>query len=108
MRHSEDGQGRLKHGVFIDLVCQQIRHYFTSNDILEDFTVIDANGDAKITIQELRQYLESLQIIFSMRKIEEIVDEADLNNDGPIDHKELPTMVCLGLDKWDKKIADLF
>lgn len=80
---------------FIDLVCQQIRYSFTRDDILEDFMVIDVNGDGRITSQELRHYLESLQLPFSEEEIEGIVDEADLNNDGTIDYKELLTMLCL-------------
>lgn len=91
---SEDGEGRLKYEDFLNLVCQQIRYSFTSEDMFKDFQDIDVNNDGKITKLELRDYLKTLQMPFSDEEIDEIVFEADLNNDGLIDYKEFVIMMC--------------
>lgn len=89
-----DGEGKLKYHDFLDLVCQQIRYSFTAEDFLEDFKAIDVNNDGTISKLELRNYLESLGMPFSDREIDEIVDDADLNNDGTIDYNEFVIMMC--------------
>lgn len=91
---SEDGEGRLEYEDFLNLVCQQIRYSFTSKDMLEDFEAIDVNKDGKISQLELRNYLDSLRMPFSVEEIDEIVYTADLDNDGTIDYKEFVIMMC--------------
>lgn len=91
---NEDGIGKLKYDNFLDLVCQQIRYSFTSEDLLEDLKAIDVNDDGKISKEELRKYLESLQIPFSDEELDEIVNDADLDNDSAIDYREFVIMMC--------------
>lgn len=90
----EDGDGSLNYEDFLNLVCQQIRYSFSSEDMFKDFEEIDVNNDGKITKLELRRYLENLGMPFSDEEIDGIVFEADLNNDGFIDYKEFVRMMC--------------
>lgn len=91
---AEDGEGKLKYDDFLDLVCQQIHSSFKKEDMLEDLKAIDVNDAGKITKADLRKYLESLEIPFSDEEIEEIVNEADLNNDNAIDYKKFVITMC--------------
>lgn len=84
---SEDVEGRLNYR-------EQIRYSFQSENMKKDFEDIDVNNDRKITKLELRHYLESLHMPSSDEEIDEIVFEADLNNDGFIDYEEFVIMMC--------------
>jgi Ca2+-binding EF-hand superfamily protein len=90
----EDGVSKLKFQDFLNFVVTYIRYAFSMEDMLSDFKLIDADNDGKITRIELQSYLESLKIPFSDEEIAEIVEEADLNNDGHIDYKEVVIMMC--------------
>lgn len=90
---SDDGVGKLNFDNFLDFIVMHIRYSFTSEDMMEDFKLIDVNGNGKVTKSELKGYLESLKIPFSDDELIEIVDAADLNNDGNIDYKEFVFMM---------------
>lgn len=90
---SDDGVGKLSFDGFLDFIVMHIRYSFTCADMMEDFKLIDVNNDGKITKFELKGYLESLKIPFSDEELDEIVNAADLNNDGSIDYKEFVIMM---------------
>jgi len=91
---SADGAAKLDYDAFLGFVAAQLRYAFTSNDMLRDFKAIDVNNDGHITKLELRTYLEKLKVPFSDDEIDEIVNGADLNNDGVIDYSEFILMMC--------------
>lgn len=90
---SDDGVGKLSFEEFVDFVAMYFRYTYTMNDMLEDFKRIDVDNDGRITKLELKNYLEILKIPFSDEEIEEIVNSADLNNDGSIEYKEFVFMM---------------
>lgn len=92
-RESSDGVGKVSFEDFLDVVVMYLRYTFTMNDMLEDFKLIDVDNDGKITKTELKSYLESLQVHLSHEEIEEIVNAADLDNDGSIDYMEFVIMM---------------
>lgn len=91
---SEDGIAKLNFDEFVRIICQQVRYTYTSDDIIEDFKLIDKDGDGKISKSELQTYLYSLNMPYSDEEIEEMVDEADLDNDGTINYQEFIFMMC--------------
>lgn len=90
---SDDGVGKLSFDDFLDFIVMHIRYSFKSEDMIKDFKLIDVNNDGKITKSELKTYLETLKIPFSDDELNEIVNAADLNNDGSIDYKEFVIMM---------------
>lgn len=90
---SDDGVGKLSFDDFLNFIVMHIRYSFTSTDMMEDFKLIDVNNDGKITKSELKGYLERLKIPFSDEELDEIVNTADLDNDGSIDYKEFVIMM---------------
>lgn len=90
---SDDGVGKLSFDDFLNFIVMHIRYSFKSEDMMNDFKLIDVNNDGKITKLELKGYLESLKIPFSSEELDEIVNAADLNNDGSIDYKEFVIMM---------------
>lgn len=91
---SEDGIAKINFDEFVRIVCQQIRYTYTSDDIIEDFKMIDTNGDGNISKSELQTYLSSLNMPYLDEEIEEMVNEADLDNDGTINYQEFILMMC--------------
>ncbi|CAO1403191.1 unnamed protein product [Diamesa serratosioi] len=91
---SEDGIAKLNFDEFVHIVCQQIRYTYTSDDIIEDFKLIDTDGDGNISKSELQTYLSNLNMSYSDEEIEEMVNEADLDNDGTINYQEFILMMC--------------
>lgn len=91
---SDDGIAKLNFDEFVRTVCQQIRYSYTSDDIIEDFKLIDTDGDGKISKPELQTYLYNLKMPYSDEEIEEMVNEADLDNDGTINYQEFILMMC--------------
>ena len=45
---------------------------------------MDTDGDGIVTRKELQDYLKSLKIQFTDEEIDEMVNEADIDNDGEI------------------------
>lgn len=91
---SKDGVGKLSFDEFLDFVAMYVRYTFTTEDMLEDFKLIDVDNDGKITKTELKSYFETLKIPLSNEEIDEIVDSADLDNDGSIDYMEFVNMMA--------------
>lgn len=90
---SDDGSAKLSFEDFLDFIVMHIRYAFTSEDMMADFQLIDVDNDGKITKSELKGYLETLKIPFCDEEVDEIVNAADLNNDGSIDYKEFVIMM---------------
>lgn len=91
---SEGGVGKLKFEDFLDYVMSCIRYAYTKQDMMEDFKVIDVNGNGRITKYALRNYLKKLDIPLSDEEIGEAVEAADVNKDGWIDYEEFASKIC--------------
>lgn len=94
MNKESNGVGKLSFDDFLDFIVMYLRYAFTSEDMLEDFKLIDVDNDCKITKRELKSYLQTLNIPLSDEEIGEIVNSADLDKDGSIDYKEFVMMMA--------------
>ncbi|KAG5680811.1 hypothetical protein PVAND_010296 [Polypedilum vanderplanki] len=94
--YSDDGVGKLNFEDFIRFVILCKRCLFTKNDMMKDLRLIDKDNDGRITKLELKTYLKSLKIPFSMDELDDAVNAAsDSNNDdGVIDYEKFAELMC--------------
>ena len=65
----------------------------TEELLIEAFKVFDKDGNGFITSHELRNIMIHLEEDLTPEEIEEMVREADINNDGTIDLDEFVKMM---------------
>ena len=65
----------------------------TEELLIEAFKVFDKDGNGFITSHELRNIMIHLEEDLTPEEIEEMVREADINNDGQIDLDEFVKMM---------------
>jgi calmodulin len=82
-----DGSGTIDFGEFIGLIIRKMRDSNMDEEIREAFEVFDKDGNKVITAHELRAVLSGIKGI-PEDEIEEMILEADSDNDGQIDLEE--------------------
>jgi calmodulin len=82
-----DGSGTIDFGEFIGLIIRKMRDSNMDEEIREAFEVFDRDGNKVITAHELRTVLSGIKGI-PEDEIEEMILEADSDNDGQIDLDE--------------------
>ncbi len=82
-----DGSGTIDFGEFIGLIIRKMKDSDMDEEIREAFEVFDRDGNRVITSHEMRAVLEGIKGI-PEDEIEEMILEADTDNDGQIDLDE--------------------
>ena len=88
-----DGNGTIDFKEFLCLMVKKMKDTDTDEELLEAFKVFDRDGNGFITSHELRNIMNSLGENLSPEEIEEMVKEADQENDGQIDYDEFVKMM---------------
>ena len=88
-----DGNGTIDFKEFLCLMVKKMKDTDTDEELLEAFKVFDRDGNGFITSHELRNIMNSLGENLSPEEIEEMIKEADLDNDGQIDYEEFVKMM---------------
>ena len=88
-----DGNGTIDFKEFLCLMVKKMKDTDTEEELLEAFKVFDRDGNGFITSHELRNIMNSLGEGLSPEEIEEMIKEADLDNDGQIDYEEFVKMM---------------
>ena len=88
-----DGNGTIDFKEFLCLMVKKMKDTDTDEELLEAFKVFDRDGNGFITSHELRNIMIQLEEDLTPEEIEEMVREADINNDGTIDLDEFVKMM---------------
>ena len=88
-----DKSGELDFPEFLNLMIEQMSEKPTDADLREAFRVFDKDQSGFLTIDELRFMMSELGEKFSVLEVDEMLKEADLNNDGKINYDELVKML---------------
>ena len=90
-----DQNGAINYNEFIAATMDTEKMLNTDQDKFQDaFSVFDKNGDGKITVEELKEALASETADLMDQKVwEDIIKEADINNDGVIDYEEFMKVI---------------
>lgn len=88
-----DGNGTIDFKEFLCLMVKKMKGIDTEEELLEAFKVFDRDGNGYITSHELRHIMTNLGEDLTPEEVEEMVKEADLDNDGQIDYDEFVKMM---------------
>ena len=88
-----DGNGTIDFKEFLCLMVKKMKDTDTDEELLEAFKVFDRDGNGFITSHELRHIMNNLGEGLTPEEIEEMIKEADLDNDGQIDYEEFVKMM---------------
>jgi calmodulin len=78
---------------FLGLMARQMKDSETIDELIEAFKVFDRDGNGVITSYELRYVMTSAGEKLSEDEIDEIIREADVDNDGNINYEEFLKML---------------
>lgn len=73
---------------FTDLMSSRLNEKNVNDEIMKAFQLFDSNHKGKITIDDLERVAEQLNENLSKEELQEMIDEADLNNDKAVDSQE--------------------
>lgn len=69
-------------------MVRKIKEAEMDDELIEAFKVFDTNGNGYITVHELRNVMITLGEFLTPDEVDELVKEADLDNDGQINYEE--------------------
>lgn len=73
---------------FLALMTKKIKDYEIEDELLETFKVFDKDGNGYISLDELRDIINKLDQNISDIEINEMLKEADDDNDGKLSFEE--------------------
>jgi len=93
---NEEGEEAIDFWQFLSLMVKKMKTSEIKDELIEAFKVFDVDGDGFITPDELMNAMEHLQHLgedLSQSEIEEMIKEADSENDGKLDFDEFEKMM---------------
>ena len=88
-----NGNGTIDFKEFMCLMVKQMKDNDTDEELQYAFKVFDRNKNGYITSHELRSAMTNLGENLTTEEVEEMIKEADLDNDGQIDFDEFMKMI---------------
>jgi calmodulin len=88
-----DGNGNIDFKEFLGLMARKMRDTDTEEELMEAFRVFDRDGNNFITNTELKNVMLALGEKVTDEEVDEMIREADINNDGCINYDEFVRMV---------------
>merc|ERR1712007_259423 len=88
-----DGNGTIDFPEFLSLMARKMKDTDTEEELIEAFKVFDRDGNGFISAAELRYSMTNLGEKLSDIEVDEMIREADLDNDGQINYDEFVKMM---------------
>merc|ERR1712151_1475996 len=88
-----DGNGTIDFPEFLSLMARKMKDSDTEEELIEAFKVFGRDGDGFISAGELRYSMTNLGEKLSDQEVDEMIREADLDNDGQINYDEFVKMM---------------
>lgn len=83
-----NGSGSVEFGEFVDLMTRKVKSKEAEEELREAFEIFDIDGNGFITSRDLRQAMTKLGERLSNEEADEMIREADFNDDGEINIEE--------------------
>jgi len=83
-----DGSGTIDFPEFLTMMARKIKDTDTEEELREAFKVFDRDGNGYISAAELRHVMTSIGEKLSESEVDEMIREADSNNDGQVAYDE--------------------
>ncbi|CAO2820172.1 unnamed protein product [Amaranthus hypochondriacus] len=91
-----DGDGFIDINEFIALNTKGIDSDEILHNLKEAFSIYDADGNGKITVEELQMVMKSLGDDFSLGECRKMINGVDRDGDGTINFDEFKAMMMMG------------
>ncbi|GAU45180.1 hypothetical protein TSUD_178730 [Trifolium subterraneum] len=88
-----DGSGAIDYDEFEHMMTAKIGERDTKDELMKAFHIIDQDKNGKISAADIKRIAKELGQNFTDREIQEMVDEADQNNDREVDPEEFIMMM---------------
>ncbi|KAI6078827.1 Calmodulin, striated muscle [Aix galericulata] len=88
-----DGSGTVDFPEFLSLMARKMRDSDSEEEIREAFRVFDKDGNGYISAAELRHVMTNLGEKLTDEEVDEMIKEADCNNDGQVNYEEFVRMM---------------
>lgn len=86
--YDRDDSGTIDFKEFLALMEKKIRDSKLEEELIEAFKVFDRDGNGTLSPQELKAVMAVVGEELSDQDIEELVKQADLDNDGNVSYEE--------------------
>lgn len=84
----KDGSGRIAFNDFLHLMTMKMAEKDTKEEILKAFRLFDDDETGKISFKNLKRVARELGETLTDEELREMIDEADLDNDGEVNQEE--------------------
>ncbi|NWH76226.1 CALMS protein, partial [Piaya cayana] len=88
-----DHSGTVDFPEFLSLMARKMRDTDSEEEIREAFRVFDKDGNGYISAAELRHVMTNLGEKLTDEEVDEMIREADCNNDGQVNYEEFVRMM---------------
>ncbi|KAF5833502.1 calmodulin-like protein [Dunaliella salina] len=88
-----DGNGTIDFPEFLMLMARKMKETDQEEELREAFKVFDRDGNGYISAAELRHVMTNLGEKLSEQEVEEMIREADVDNDGQVNYDEFVNMM---------------
>ncbi|VFQ64027.1 unnamed protein product [Cuscuta campestris] len=83
-----DGSGTVDFNEFIELMASNKLGREEEEELRDAFRVLDKDNNGHITVDELHHVMHSLSQKLNDAQVEELMEEADMHNNGVIDYQQ--------------------
>jgi len=88
-----DGSGTIEFHEFVNMMARKMKDTDSEEEIREAFKVFDKDGNGFISAAELRHVMTHLGEKLTDEEVDEMIREADIDNDGQINYEEFVKMM---------------
>ena len=89
----ESGDGAIDFPEFLAMMERKMKETNSEDEIPTTFQVFDKDGDGFLSADELRQVMGNNGEKLTDDEVEELIREADIDNDGQINYEEFVTLL---------------
>ena len=85
----KDGSGTIDFNEFLDMMTAKMSEKDSREEILKAFRLFDDDETGKISLKNLRRVAKEIGENMTDEELQEMIDEADRDDDGEINEEEL-------------------
>lgn len=83
-----NSSGKIEFKEFLELFAKKLKDPDSEEDLIEAFKMFDKDNNGFISAAELRHVMTTLGEKLTEEEADEMIKEADMNNDGQINYQE--------------------